>query len=96
MESAGRTFNFTSLARRLGTFIHRKVEDSSSEPFDIVFFGTVITLTAAGLIMVYSSGFVTALKDFNNSLFFVKKQLFSGIIGFALLLFFMKDRKSVV
>lgn len=89
MESAIKTINYRQLLRKTMAFLQRKVLDRHHEPFDILLFGIVITLTAAGIIMVYSSGFVTALKDFHNSFFFVKKQLISCVVGFILLLFFM-------
>ncbi len=89
MDAAVETLNIRASIHKLGAFLQRKIEGRSTQAFDILLFGTVVTLTAVGLIMVYSSGFVTALKDFNNSLFFFQKQFISCMVGIVFLLFFM-------
>jgi len=54
--------------------------------FDLILFLIVITLVAIGNIMIFSASFVTAEVYYKDSFYFVKRQIFSFIIGlFAML-----------
>lgn len=61
-----------------------------SSKMDFGLLAVVFFLTAFGLVMIYDSSIVQALRDFSDKYYFVKLQLIWAAIGFAALLFFSK------
>lgn len=49
--------------------------------FDVILFSTVIVLSLAGLVLVYSSSAVIAMENLGNSLFFLMRQIIWLAIG---------------
>ncbi|WP_078595475.1 stage V sporulation protein E [Evansella clarkii] len=56
---------------------------------DILLIAATVCLLSAGLIMVYSASAVWAEYNFNDSFFFLKRQLFFAVLGVAAMLFMM-------
>ncbi len=54
---------------------------------DLVFLILVLCLLAFGLIMVASSSYVSALYKFNDSYYFIKRQLIFAVVGVGFMLF---------
>ncbi len=61
------------------------MKKNEEKKIDIVILFTVILLCAIGIIMIFSSSFVYSKKIFNDSTYFVKKQIVFFIIGFILM-----------
>jgi len=57
---------------------------------DLGLFITIFFLIGLGVAMIYSSSAVMALKNYNDSFYFLKKQLLWLILGFGVLLFFQE------
>ncbi len=53
--------------------------------FDVIFLGLVVLLVAIGLIMMYSASYPTAYFDGQSSSYFLTRQIFFAVIGFAIL-----------
>lgn len=69
----------------------RKFKDfweSPGSPFDPVLVGTVFFLLLFGICVMYSSSSVTAWREFQDSEYFLKKQLAWAIIGLIVFFFF--------
>ncbi|GBF38927.1 FtsW/RodA/SpoVE family cell cycle protein [Leptospira johnsonii] len=69
----------------------RKFKDfweSPDSPFDLVLVGTVFFLLLFGICVMYSSSSVTAWREFQDSEYFLKKQLVWALIGLVVFLFF--------
>lgn len=56
---------------------------------DFILLISIIALVFIGLIMVFSSSWPEGMVEFNDGYYFLKKQLFAVVIGFAALIFFM-------
>lgn len=56
--------------------------------YDYTLFLIVLSLLGIGLVMVYSSSSVIALKRFDNSYFFIKKQALFSLIGIAFMVIY--------
>ncbi|ADU30849.1 stage V sporulation protein E [Evansella cellulosilytica] len=56
---------------------------------DILLIAATLSLLVIGLIMVYSASAVMAEQNFNDSFFFLKRQLFFAILGVVAMLFMM-------
>jgi len=56
--------------------------------YDYTLFFTVLLLLGIGLVMVYSSSSVIALKRFGDSYFFIRKQALFSLIGIALMVIY--------
>lgn len=54
---------------------------------DTVFFSIVLVLSALGLVMVFSASSVTAIDKYDDSMFFLKRQLLFLITGFLVMIF---------
>lgn len=64
-------------------------QDQTAGYFDYALLFLVIFLVAFGLIMLYStSSYIAQTKFDGDSAYYVKKQLFSCLVGFALMIFF--------
>ena len=57
---------------------------------DFVLFSTILLLVAIGIVMVYSASSYTAFYNYNDSMYFLKKQLVAAIIGIAIMFFALK------
>ncbi|MGJ4786618.1 FtsW/RodA/SpoVE family cell cycle protein [Leptospira koniambonensis] len=69
----------------------RKFKDfweSPGSPFDLVLVGSVFFLLLFGICVMYSSSSVTAWREFQDSEYFLKKQLAWAIIGLIVFFFF--------
>ncbi|MGJ4744893.1 FtsW/RodA/SpoVE family cell cycle protein [Leptospira sp. SA-E8] len=69
----------------------RKFKDfweSPGSPFDLVLVGAVFFLLLFGICVMYSSSSVTAWREFQDSEYFLKKQLAWAIIGLVVFFFF--------
>ncbi|MEI1279663.1 putative peptidoglycan glycosyltransferase FtsW [Leptospira venezuelensis] len=69
----------------------RKFKDfweSPDSPFDLVLVGSVFFLLLFGICVMYSSSSVTAWREFQDSEYFLKKQLAWAIIGLVVFFFF--------
>src|SRR5262249_22749231 len=53
---------------------------------DVWLFGAAVALLSAGVVMVYSASAVVAADRFHDPYFFLKKQLFWGLVGAGVLL----------
>src|SRR5262249_22063951 len=53
---------------------------------DVWLFGAAVALLSAGVVMVYSASAVVAADRFHDPYFFLKKQLFCGLLGAGVLL----------
>ncbi len=56
------------------------------QKFDFSFFIIIIILLAFGLVMLFSASYVTAKATEDDSLFYIKKQLFFTLLGFGLMI----------
>ena len=63
-------------------------KSSSSQSVDTGFVVAVILLLGLGLVTLYASSVSYAVKAFDDSLYFVRRQLISAGIGLFLLIFF--------
>ena len=61
----------------------------SQRPPDFAILFTVLILICFGMIMVFSSSSVRAYYYFNDSFYFIKRQLIWSILGFIAMVFFM-------
>ncbi|PJZ26615.1 cell division protein [Leptospira hartskeerlii] len=71
--------------------IGRKFNDfweSPGSPFDLVLVGSVFFLLLFGICVMYSSSSVTAWREFQDSEYFLKKQLVWAVIGLVVFFFF--------
>ncbi|TGM89815.1 peptidoglycan glycosyltransferase FtsW [Leptospira licerasiae] len=69
----------------------RKFKDfweSPGSPFDLVLVGSVFFLLLFGICVMYSSSSVTAWREFQDSEYFLKKQLVWAAIGLVVFFFF--------
>ncbi|EMK00944.1 FtsW/RodA/SpoVE family cell cycle protein [Leptospira sp. WS58.C1] len=69
----------------------RKFKDfweSPDSPFDLVLVGSVFFLLLFGICVMYSSSSVTAWREFQDSEYFLKKQLVWAVIGLVVFFFF--------
>ncbi|TGK44567.1 FtsW/RodA/SpoVE family cell cycle protein [Leptospira andrefontaineae] len=69
----------------------RKFKDfweSPGSPFDLVLVGAVFFLLLFGICVMYSSSSVTAWREFQDSEYFLKKQLAWAVIGLIVFFFF--------
>jgi cell division protein FtsW len=57
---------------------------------DFIIFFSIITLLGIGIVMVFSASSVSALVHFNDSYYFLKRQLIWAIAGLAVMIFFMQ------
>lgn len=57
---------------------------------DFVIFFSIITLLGVGIVMVFSASAVSAYVHFNDSYYFLKRQLIWAIVGLAVMIFFMQ------
>ncbi|TGM11965.1 cell division protein FtsW [Leptospira selangorensis] len=62
--------------------------ESPGSPFDLVLVGSVFFLLLFGICVMYSSSSVTAWREFQDSEYFLKKQLAWAIIGLVVFFFF--------
>ncbi|TGK04507.1 cell division protein FtsW [Leptospira selangorensis] len=62
--------------------------ESPGSPFDLVLVGSVFFLLLFGICVMYSSSSVTAWREFQDSEYFLKKQLAWAIIGLIVFFFF--------
>lgn len=62
--------------------------ESPGSPFDLVLVGTVFFLLLFGICVMYSSSSVTAWREFQDSEYFLKKQLVWALIGLVVFFFF--------
>jgi cell division protein FtsW len=57
---------------------------------DFVIFFSIITLLGIGIVMVFSASAVSAYVHFNDSYYFLKRQLIWAVAGLILMIFFMQ------
>lgn len=57
--------------------------------FENIFFLSVLILIGIGIVMVYSSSTLIALKKYDDGYYFLKKQAIFAFVGISLLIFFM-------
>jgi cell division protein FtsW len=63
---------------------------SKSKSPDFVIFFSIITLLGIGIVMVFSASAVSAYVHFNDSYYFLKRQLIWALAGLILMIFFMQ------
>ncbi|WP_027632870.1 stage V sporulation protein E [Clostridium hydrogeniformans] len=56
---------------------------------DFILFSTIMVLLAIGIVMVYSASSYFALHKYGDSMFFFKRQLLWGVLGFVAMVFTM-------
>lgn len=64
--------------------------NTTERPWDGWLLVTVCALLGLGVVMIYSASGITAAWNFNDSMFFLKRQLIYVVIGFALLIAALK------
>ncbi|PJZ69395.1 cell division protein [Leptospira perolatii] len=62
--------------------------ESTGTPFDLPLVGTIFLLMMLGICVMYSSSAITAWRDFQDSEFFLKKQVLWALLGFFSFVFF--------
>ena len=74
-------------ARHVGTLSDEerktKIEEraASAAPFDHVLAGTVLTLVAFGLVMIYSASHVLAERTYHSGTYFLSRQVLFAALG---------------
>jgi len=57
---------------------------------DFIIFFVVVTLLCIGVVMVFSSTSISSSQKYNDSFYFLKRQLMWSIIGIGVMIFFMR------
>ncbi|TDX53015.1 stage V sporulation protein E [Orenia marismortui] len=57
---------------------------------DFIIFFVIVTLLGIGVVMVFSSTSISAYQRYDDSFYFLKRQLLWSIIGIGVMIFFMK------
>ena len=63
------------------------MEKTKKNSFDGILFATVVILSLFGLVMIFSASAPSAFSYYNDSFYFVKKQLIWTVVGFFVLFF---------
>nr|MDA8100553.1 FtsW/RodA/SpoVE family cell cycle protein [Nitrospiraceae bacterium] len=58
--------------------------------YDKMLFGAVMLLALCGVVMVYSSSSVVALKSYNDPAFFMRRQVLWALVGLAAMAYTMR------
>lgn len=66
--------------------IDSKLRLASNGKIDITFFSLLMIILTVGLIMLFSSSYAYALTYFNDSYYFIKKQLLFAVVGVIIML----------
>ena len=80
----------TRKRKRSGGILRFFVGDGRTSDISLPFFAYVMILLVVGLVMMASASYAWAYNDFNDGLYFAKKQAFYAAIGFVGMIFFMK------
>ena len=80
----------TRKRKRSGGILRFFVGDGRTSDISLPFFAYVMILLVVGLVMMASASYAWAYNDFNDGLYFAKKQAFYAGVGFVLMIVFMK------
>ena len=80
----------TRKRKHSGGILRFFVGDGRTSDISLPFFAYVMILLVVGLVMMASASYAWAYNDFNDGLYFAKKQAFYAAIGFVGMIFFMK------
>ena len=80
----------TRKRKRSGGILRFFVGDGRTSDISLSFFAYVMILLVLGLAMMASASYAWAYNDFNDGLYFAKKQAFYAGVGFVLMIVFMK------
>lgn len=53
----------------------------ANRPPDLAIFGTTMALLVIGMVMVFSASYTTALREFGDPYYYIKRQLLWGVLG---------------
>ena len=80
----------TRKRKRSGGILRFFVGDGRTSDISLPFFAYVMILLVVGLVMMASASYAWAYNDFNDGLYFAKKQALYAGVGFVLMIVFMK------